>query len=153
MSVTVSDFLANLRSVDIKSLTDTIISENQNKIIDLNREDQIFNKGIDATGQKLSTYAPATQSIFDTKEPNDTKGRHKPRGVSYNLFWTGESYRNFRAYRKGFNLFITSNSRGRKLLIENGGENIFGLTKINKDILNWSIIAVKLNDKVRKILF
>ena len=150
--VTVSDFLKNLRAIDFKSLTKTIVEENEKAIVDLNRRDQIFDKGIDAEGRKLSTYAPSTQSIFDTQDNGSDMGRHKPTGYSYNLFWTGQSYYGFYAYVRGLNLYITTNARGRKLLIQNGGENIFGLTLENQNKVNWQIIAPKINEAVREKL-
>ena len=150
--VTVSDFLENLRAIDFKSLTKTIVEDNQKAIVDLNRRDQIFDRGIDALGNKLPTYAASTQSIFDTKDNGSDMGRHKPKGYSYNLFWTGQSYYGFYAYVKGLNLYITTDTRGRKLLIQNGGENIFGLTLENQNKVNWQIIAPKINEEVRRKL-
>ena len=155
-NVTVSDFLKNLRGVDIESLTDTIIKENHDQIVDLNRRDQILNRGVDADGKTLGGYAKSTQSFYDDDVElgivNDFTGADKSYNSSYNLFWTGKSYKGFKAWRDGLMLYITTNARGIKLLIQNGGENIFGLTTKNDNIVNWKIIAPKLNEKIRNKL-
>jgi len=151
---TVGDFLENLKKVDVKSLTKAVVAEKsvQVRIVDLNREDQIAVGGIDSKGKPLLTYAASTQRFYDANPPNDTGGMFKDYKTPYNLFWTGKSYYGFRAYVKGNKLYITTNPRGRKLLILNGGDEIFGLTDGNAAIANWEIIAPKLNESIRKIL-
>lgn len=149
---TVSDFRKNLKNVDVESLTKAIINDNQVVIVDLNREDQIAVRGIDSKGQSLSVYAPRTQSIYDASPPADLGGMFKTWKTAYNMFWTGKSYYGFKAYMKGMKLHITTNSRGRKLLFMNGGPDIFGLTPENADIVNWEIIAPKLNESIKKKL-
>ena len=149
---TVSGFLDKVKNVDVKSLTKAVIQENERQIINLNRKDQIFDKGIDSEGKVLGNYSPSTQAFYDKDDPNDPMGSDKRAYSRFNLFWTGQSYYGFRAYMKGLKMFITTNSRGRKLLIENGGANVFGLTTENDRKVNWEIIAPKLNEKIRKIL-
>ena len=113
--VTVSDFLKNLRGVDIKSLTKTIIEEEERQIVNLNRKEQIFEQGIDSEGKTLGNYSMATQGYYNADDPDDPMGSDKRVGTRYNLFWTGQSYYGFRAYMKGLKLFITTNPRGRRL--------------------------------------
>lgn len=149
---TISDFLENVRKIDVESLIKAVVSENQMAIIDLNRHDQIFEKGIDSLGQSLFNYAPATQEFYDKKPPADIMGENKGEDRRFNLFWTGDSYYSFYAYVKGDKLYITTSPRGRKLLIMNGGTEIFGLTNENSDIANWDIIAPKLNAKIKNKL-
>ena len=151
---TVSDFRENLMKVDVKSLTKAIVTKPsvQTQIVDLNREDQIAIKGIDSKGQPLFTYAAATQSIYDANPPMDLGGMFKEFKTPFNLFWTGRSYYGFKAYIKGDKLYITTNSRGRKLLMMNGGDEIFGLTPENAIIANWEIIAPELNEHFRQQL-
>jgi len=151
--VTVVDFLDNLKMVDVKSITETIISENEHEIVDLNRYDQIFVKGIDADGRSLTNYAPATQGIYDSDLPLDLFGENKSTAQTYNMFWTGDSYHAFRAYVKGDKLYITTSPRGRKLLIQNHNDSIFGLVTENQEKVNYEIIAPRLNEKIRGILF
>jgi len=149
---TVSDFLENLKKIDVKSLIKVCVDENEIKIINLNREDQIFRKGIDSDGRSLFNYSPATQNFYDNEPPVDHKGENKGERDRFNLFWTGDSYYSFYAYVKGDKLYITSSPRGRKLLMLNGGDEIFGLTNENSDIANWDIIAPCLNGKIRNKL-
>lgn len=154
--VTVSDFLKNLRGVDINSLTDTIIKEEQVKIIDLNRRDQILNKGIDSEGKGLGGYAMSTQGYYNDDVESgyvtDFTGANKKYNKTYNLFWTGESYKGFKAWREGLMLYVSTNARGIELFKMNGGSDIFGFTTENDKKINWEIIAPKLNEKIRKIL-
>ena len=149
---TVSDFRENLKKVDVKSLTKAAVDKTENEIVNLNREDQIFQKGIDSKGRSLFKYAPSTQAIFDSDPPVDTKGENKQRGTNYNLFWSGDSYYSFYAYVKGDKLYITSSQRGRRLLLKHGGDDIFGLTPENAIKANWEIIAPELNEAIRKQL-
>ena len=154
---TVSDFRENLKKLTeqkVKSLTKAIVSDGivETKLINLNRHDQIFLKGIDSNGRSLFEYSPATQGIYDRKPPVDTMGENKPFNSPYNLFWSGDSYYSFWAYVKGNKLFITSSQRGRRLLLMHGGPDIFGLTPENAMIANWEIIAPRLNEAIRKEL-
>ena len=150
--VTVVDFLDNLKRVDVGSITASIVKESEKEIVDLNRYDQIFLKGIDADGNTLLMYSPFTQAFYDRDDILDTMGENKSRFDRYNMFWTGRSYSSFKAYVKGDNLFITADARARKLLIQNSSDAIFGLTDENQDKVNWEIIATKLNGKIRDIL-
>ena len=149
---TVSDFLENVKKIDVKSLIKACVSENEIRIINLNREDQIFKDGIDSNGQSLFNYAPATQNFFDKNPPTEHRGENKGERDRYNLFWSGDSYHSFFAYVKGNKLFITTSPRGRKRLMLHGGQEIFGLTNKNSEIANWDIIAPCLNEKIRKQL-
>jgi len=149
---TISDFLNNVQKIDVKSLIKAVVSENEIAIIDLNRRDQIFEKGIDSLGQSFFTYSQATQGFYDADDPTDGFGSNKGSDKRYNMFWSGDSYQSFYAYVKGNKLFITTSPRGRKLLIMHGGTEIFGLTNRNSDIVNWNIIAPKLNVKIKQQL-
>jgi len=147
---TVSDLKKSLMQLDIRSLTEGIIESNEQIIVDLNREDQIFIDGIDSRGRSLDTYAKSTQRMYDKDPPADLTGMMKTYRTPLNLFWTGKSYYGFKTYTRGDSLFITTNSRGRKLLIENGGPAIFGLTPDNQEVVNWEIIAPELIEAIRK---
>jgi len=149
---TVSDFLENVKKIDVKSLIEVCVAENEVKIINLNREDQIFDEGIDSNGQSFFNYAPMTQNFYDEKPPTDHKGENKGENRRFNMFWSGDSYYSFYAYVKGNKLYITTSRRGRKLLMMHGGKEIFGLTNRNSEIANWEIIAPCFNEKVRKQL-
>jgi len=149
---TVSDFLINVKKIDVKSLIKAVVRENEVQIINLNREDQIFKKGIDSKGRSLFHYEQATQGFYDDNPPTDNRGENKGTDKRYNLFWTGDSYYSFYAYVKGDKLYITTSPRGRKLLMMHGGKEIFGLTNQNSDVANWDIIAPALNGKIKKLL-
>lgn len=147
---TVSDLKKRLLKVDVRSLTADIVKDKEQIIVDLNREDQIFIDGVDALGRPLDKYANNTQAYYDREPPNDLTGMFKTGGESFNLFWSGKSYYGFKTYIRGNNLYITTNQRGRTLLIENGGSNIFGLTPDNQEVVNWEIIAPELIEQIKK---
>ena len=154
---TVSDLKGKLMSIDIGSLVKSVVKENEKAIVDLNREDQIFQKGIDANGRSLFKYERSTQGTWLAEYranliPNP-KGGNKTFGEPYNMFWTGSSYNTFKAYLRGAtSLFITAAPFARKRLIDNSSPNIFGLTDDNERIANYDIILPALNEKIKKLL-
>jgi len=154
--MTVTDFSDNLRKVDVDTLTEEIIVLEMEEIVDLNREDQIFQRGEDAEGRAIMTYDKSTQKKYnrDVKSGyvKDEYGEDKT-DTRYNMFWTGRSYKNFKAYKKGRTMYITTDKRGQDLLERNAGRNIFGLNPVNAEIANWRIILPRLNEKIRNILF
>jgi len=153
MSVTIDDFIHNLNNVDVDKITSDVIKVKMDDIVDLNREDQIFQRGEDAKGRSLSKYSPRTQKIYNRHPPADLYGGDKAEGRTFNLFWTGTSYKGFKAWSKGRIMYITTNERGQKLLERNSSADIFGLNPENAEIANWEIILPVLNERIQKILF
>ena len=114
-----------------------IVKESESEILDLNRKDQLFDKGIDRDGDRLGSYTPTTVQIKQQKgQPFDRT----------TLFDTGDFYNSFKLKIQGFgdklNIFATD-VKTRPLVIKYGA--IFGLTKENQYKLDKEIIKPKLD--------
>jgi len=94
----------------------------QTFILDLNRRDQLFNKGVDSEDRALGIYAPST--IVDKQE----RGVPVPSDFHITLFDTGEFYSTF-VIIPGKDFFeIDANPiRDGDNLFDNFGEDILGL--------------------------
>lgn len=157
---TVSDFLRKVEAIDMKSLIESVVEENEKQILDLNREKQIFEQGIDSKGRSLFKYERSTEGQWlseyrqgTIQNPKGGEGGRKKFGNPYNLFWSGSSYNTFKTYMKGYSqLFITAAPFARKRLIQHGGNDIFGLTADNVFYVNYRIILPALNEKLKKLL-
>ena len=110
-----------------------IVLESKERILDLIREDQLFDKGIDGKEVKLQAYKPFTIAV--------KRGRGEPTDRT-TLFDTGSFY-------KGFDLLFTDQysigvfSRDVKTpdLVEKYGSDIFTFTVENNKIINEEIIT------------
>lgn len=115
-----------------------IVNDNKQNILDLIRDKQLFDKGIDGTGKKLKAYSPFTVAIKRQKgEPADRT----------TLADTG-------AFYDGFDLLVTDQlsigvfSRDSKTpkLIEKYGSDIFTFTVENNEIINEDIVLKGLTE-------
>jgi len=118
----VSDYIDKLdlliRNYDNK--IESIVYQNKEQIIDLNRENQLFDMGIDSNGKNLLEYSQATISIkIQKKQPIDRT----------TLFDTGEFYKGFfiKFNPSNYTLEIWSSDKKTTKLIEKYGKDIFGL--------------------------
>lgn len=105
--------------------------ELQDRILDLNRMDQLFNKGIDSTGKLLSdiggNYSPFTIEV--------KKGKGLP-FAHVTLFDTGEFYDSFELMVTQTFIDITANPiKDDTNLFTEWGKDILGLTEESKEIL------------------
>lgn len=95
--------------------------EFQTWILDLIRDDQLMEKGVDETGKVIGTYSWATQNIYNSS---------KIEGEHYTLFDTGDFYKSM-VILLGTNYFeidadpIKENAN----LFTKFGEGIIGLTE------------------------
>ena len=95
--------------------------EFQTWILDLIRDDQLMEKGVDETGKVIGTYSWATQNIYNSS---------KIEGEHYTLFDTGDFYKSM-VILLGTNYFeidadpIKENAN----LFTKYGEGIIGLTE------------------------
>jgi hypothetical protein len=95
--------------------------EFQTWILDLIRDDQLMEKGVDETGKIIGTYSWATQNIYNSS---------KIEGEHYTLFDTGDFYKSM-VILLGTNYFeidadpIKENAN----LFTKYGEGIIGLTE------------------------
>ena len=102
----------------------------QKFILDLNRVDQLFNKGIDSKNRALGVYTP-----FTINSKNE-RGVPVPSDFHITLFDTGQFYSTF-VIIPGKDFFeIDANPiREDSNLFEDFGENILGLNDENLQIL------------------
>lgn len=110
----------------------------QQEILDLNRYGQLFNKGIDSTGKRLSEvggpYSPVTMEV------SRRKGRPKKSPQDINLFDEGDFYRSFYITlgEKEFYIEADPMKPGGVNLLEEWGADVLGLTEESRqELISW----------------
>jgi len=140
--MTTDQYLASLKSVraQIPSEFERIVDRSKEVILDFNREDQLFDRGIDSDGNKLQPYTPTTVRYKRSK------------GEVFNrttLLDTGDFYKGFDLLKKPNDYSIFSRDEKSADLVEKYG-NIFGLTKENTERVNEDVLRPQLNDFIIK---
>jgi len=146
--MTAYDYIQKMERVisELPKESHRIIRQNEEEILNLNRDSQLYNKGIDSDGQRIfPTYSPFTRLI------------KRSEGKIFNhvtLFDTGDFYNGFRikfnGYGKPFNIYSTDSKSSE--LQENYGTNIFGLTDQNEKYVNYEIIKPDLEKFIKRNL-
>lgn len=140
----------NTRKLDENRFVNSALSNSQIQydILELNRQDQLYEQGITADGKSMGDYAPFTlrYKIEEAgKMGRDTRTDH------ITLKDTGEFYSTFR-FKKGKDEFIIAADtiKDGTDLIEREG-NILGLTNENKAVVaGW--IKPDIISQTRKVL-
>lgn len=113
-------------------------------IIDLVREKQLFDKGIDGKGKKLKPdYTPFTVAV------------KKIKGDRFNhvtLFDTGALYKSFTTDYGSFQLEIFPTDQKADELMRKYGDDIFSMTVANQKELNFKIILPELQKFVKRTI-
>lgn len=144
MQTAVSPIISDLKRIrsGLENRAKLIIEANEQEILDYNRKDQLFNKGIDSNGQKLTpNYSEST------KKRKRSKGLPANRVTHYE---TGRHYQNFKIeIRKNYySVFAdTKTSKGFELgehLNNQYGGKVYGLTQDNNNKINKDIILPNL---------
>ena len=147
MATTVRDYIEKAKRVQsqIGGEIDDIARTYEDKILDLNREDQIFKKGIDIDGQLLGKYRNNLRG--------NTRGYPKEAGDPFNFFDTGALFSGFNLLSEGNKNKITieNTDSKAKLLATKYGEFV-GLTEENKRKLNYDIIYPELMKFIKTYL-
>ena len=143
----VSQYIDNLELVirNVPNQVERIIKENKEQVLDLNRENQLYERGIDSQGAKLLEYASFTIEIKQLlRQPYDRT----------TLFYSGRFYEGFyyQFDEQNFTLEIFSNDEKSPKLVAKYGREIFGLDEQNKLYLNQSIIKPRLDEWLLKYL-
>jgi hypothetical protein len=145
--MTISEYLKNAKFVksQITNDVDDIIRTKENEILDLNREEQIFKKGIDINGLELGIYRHNLNG--------NTRGYPKASGEKFNFYDTGSLFKNFNLeYSKSDNKIIFINNDIKSdMLIKKYGDFI-GLTKQNQYEMNYRIIKPELMKFINQYL-
>ena len=146
MEMTAKGYLDQLiRVLDgLPSEVVNIIYKKEHEILDLNREDQLFNNGVLPNGMFSNSYKRTTQGF--------TRGYPKEKGRLFNFFNTGEMFNAFDMNTDGFELEIINNDPKVSLVSALAGGNIIGLTIENQRKLNYEIILPEILEYVNKYI-
>jgi len=146
--MTAYDYIQKMERVisELPKESHRIIRQNEEEILDLNRDRQLYDKGIDSNGQRIfPPYSAVTRLI------------KRSQGNIFNrvtLFDTGDFYEGFRiklnGYGNPFNIYSTDSKSSD--LQEKYGSSIFGLTRQNEDYLNYQIIKPELEKFIKQNL-
>jgi hypothetical protein len=147
MAGTVSDYMERLIRVQsqIGNEVDDIINSKEEEILNLNREDQLFDKGIDVNGSLLGKYRNTLNG--------STRGYPKKAGDPFNFYDTGSLFGGFSLLSEGnANKVVINNSDSKVSLLTNKYGDFIGLTEENKNKLNYEIIYPELMLFIKKYL-
>lgn len=135
-------FEQDLRTTAIKEA----VLENEAIILDMNTQDQLFEKGIDADGISIMSVQPYTARTVTIKS---LKGQPTNRVT---LRDEGDFHRSFylEYYEEG--IFITAADDKAEKLAFKYGDRIFGLTEENKSILAKQYILPFLIEQLQNII-
>lgn len=141
----IEDYIKKLEFVrdNMSAEVASIINRNKEEILDLNRDNQLYDKGINSEGNLLRRYSPSTV-LFKKQE-----------GKPYNrttLFDTGYFTRSFDLLNRNNTISIFSRDNKSAELQDKYGSNIFGLTKENENVYNYEIIKPELLKFINKYL-
>lgn len=121
---TLKQTVNRLKSFDFEKAILKVYKDNDNIIIDLNTDSQLGEKGIDSTGSLLpGPYAPFT---IASKQGQSGFG-----GITSHitLFGEGAFHNKFFVEASKFPIIINSSDAKRNELVDDWGEDLFGLTK------------------------
>lgn len=148
MARTVKDYMDFLKNVKdaIPNQTEAIIKRNEKLILDLNRQSQLYEKGIDSKGFEINPeYRPFTIEIKQLiGQPYD----------HVTLFYSGRFYNSFfiKYNKDTFMLEILADDEKTRSLVTKYGSDIFGLTNENQKILNDEIVLPELLKYIKQYL-
>lgn len=112
-----------MEKIDLVTIAEATIIEFSPELIDINTDEQLYEKGIDSLGQSLQEYTAFTKQIKRQKgQPTDRT----------TLKDTGDFYDAFKLDSKTFPFGVTSTDPKTEELEFKYGEEIFGLTEENE---------------------
>jgi len=144
--VDIDTYLKNLdfAIANVEKESNSIISKNKERILDLNREKQLFDKGIESNGSKIfpsyTAYTVSTKRLFQLPYNRVT------------LFQTGAFYNAFDLRNQNGKITIFSRDSKTSELQDKYGSSIFGLTDENQRVLNYEIIKPELLTFINKYI-
>ncbi len=144
MANTIFDYMQNIKKVisEIPKETERILKSKEELILDLNRENQLFDKGINSDGVKLKPYKPSTIQIKKTENAPFNRTT---------LFDTGAFTKAFKLKTNDLTFSIFSTDSKSSDLQDKYGSNIFGLTEENQQKTN-QIIKIEIEKFIKKYL-
>ena len=133
----------------IEQETAKIILKFEKQIVDLVRENQIFQDGEDGVGKIIGTYRQTVNSPF---EHGNNRGYPKTRGTQVNLFDTGKVYKSFTTDYGSFILEVFPTDNKVDKLKKKYGNDIFFMQVKNQKIVNFKIILPQLQNFVKRTI-
>jgi hypothetical protein len=139
----IREFVKKLETIDKNQERELnrIIKENVDVLIDLNTSQLM--KGIRSDGNSVGKYANKDYANF--------KRTLNPNGV-VDLKLTGAFHESFFVRKNEFPIVIDAKDKKRNELVNKYGEQIFGLTQINKKVFAIGYVREGLLKYYRKIL-
>lgn len=107
---------------NINSLIETIVKDNENIVLDLNTQSQLFEKGIDSEGTELNTIAPYRPLTVSIKK---IKGQPTSRVT---LRDEGDFHRSFFIKYSDTGFSVDASDEKTEALLEKYGDEVLGLT-------------------------
>lgn len=133
-----------MEKVNLQNETNKIIKDNERDILNLVFQNQLFEKGEDAKGNKLPMpYSPFT-----------IKNNKIPENLPYDritLYQRGDFYNGGVLIQEGNNFRITSTDEKKDTLLSNWGD-ILNLQKENKNLLTRDYVLPGLKKYIRNAL-
>jgi len=138
------DVLQNVQELSVQRIAVEIWaqSEVQQYILDLNRIEQLFERGVNADERVIGYYSEVTQALSAGQTFSyEGHSYQKIAGEPYTLLDTSYFYRSFRVILtdEGFKIYADDEKDG-EYLTERYGEKILGLTQENKNQLARHIL-------------
>ena len=123
-----------------------IIIENDHVIIDMNTDDQLFEKGIDSKGRRLADsdpYSPFTVGIKKLKGQPTNRVTLKD---------TGDFHASFKAKKNGSTVTIGADDSKTRDLVDRYGKEIFGLIEENEEEVRITYVKPEVSKQILKAL-
>lgn len=124
-----------------------IIIDNEAYIIDMNAQEQLYERGINRLGVKISDYAPYAPLTIEIKK---AKGQPTNRVT---LRDEGDFESSFHLEVGDTQFEIRASDTKTEELIKKYGRQILGLTDENLEELIWNYIYSELLDKAKSIIY
>lgn len=145
----VGDLYKKIQRINIDSMTELIIKENNKQITELNIDE--LSKGKNAKGEIVGTYSTLTAQI--AAESDKKPLLPKVAGEPYNFVWQGNLLPNIFTNLKNNKLYFDSTGKGTGDKLKFVQKNdLLGLTEENSNVLNYEIILPNLRKKVKDAL-
>lgn len=136
--------IRRIQSDFVVDVVKSIVEDNSNEIIELNTEDQLFDRGIgsDGTALKPSYSNPYKKLKQAIGQPTDR--------VTLRL--EGDFYKSFEVIIGDKQFRINATDKKTKWLINRYGEKVFGLTKDNLSLFREIVVKPDLLKEIRKAI-
>lgn len=143
----------NVIDLDVDSIIRQVLSDAkfQKEIIKLNTEEQLFKRGVNSLGIKLSDIGGDYADFTIQKAIEDGRPKKSPSDI--NLHNEGIFYKTFKVKFQKDHIDMSANpSRGNSNLFDDWGEEIVGLDSQSRDVVVKFLIKEIPNVLRKKIL-